>query len=621
MARNRFWGSVLLGSVGVGVLAACGSGDVGNQFDPLGNGGTPDGGVVLGNGDGSGSGGGGGGALPYDNSKPYSDFPASTVLDTRAGSAAPAGLDAMFASSPAPSTAQPCVFEPESNVRYPRNWIAPQVGFTVADPQSNVLEVRVKAENQLNDLVFVSSMPRGTGNRYWVMPDELWEKLRTHSYDKALSISIRTAQLADGGNALTSVSQPYVIETGILPASADGSVVYFSTPPSGATYEASLRGFSTGTEGYPPTSVESFGVLKGEDVEQRSGRANCVGCHSETPDANYVMVGTKQESGAYPAEEYSQAVARVNAQGGASFGSKPSYVSAAATQALARQRIGSTATSPAFWSDSESEHLVLGWLVDEGGAYPGSRKLRTVNLDNGDVKELPTGGAPQGGMPVWSKDGSTVYYTAIKGVIDGRLGGSSPSENAADVYALPFNNGAGGTAVPVPGASSPTENEYYPAISPDGRLLSFTHAPYEGGQAPGIQGNVHANVRVIPAGGGTAVSLEANNAAQCGAGAARTVVSDGLANRWSQWSPTPKTLPDGSTAYFLTFSSGRRKNWDNPNGHWETQLYVTPIVVSPSGQITTYGALYIRSQDPTRGNHTPVWTSAKIENNSAVTVQ
>lgn len=602
MSRKFALGSGFATTVVLGALAACGSTESGNTF-PTGKD-TPDVGdpIIIGGGD------GGTGSSPYDNSKTYADFASTPVL----ADDAPAGIASLFAAAPAASTVSPCVFEPEPNAKFPRNWVAPQVGFTVADAQSNVLEVRVKAANQSNDLVYYAQLPAAdaSGNRRWVMPNAFWEKLRTHSYDKDLSIQIRTAYLASGATALASVSAPYVIDSGILPVSADGSVVYFSTGTEGGI----LQGFSVGTENAPPESAKYFGVVQGSSIEQRpAGSANCVGCHSGSPDPNYMMVGVKDETGGHVSEQYSMSIARVNNEGGANFGTKPSYVSDAATAILKRQRIGATATSPAYWSDTDHKHLVLGWFIDEGNPYPFSRKLRTLNLDDGALEDVPMGGGPQGGMPVWSRDGKTIYYTAIQGVYDGRLGGGSPAEDAADVYALPYKpaNPADAVARPIAGAASPVQNEYYPAVSSDGALLSFTWADYVGGQAVPIQGNAAAQVRVVPAAGGTPITLEANHAVQCSPSAVRSVNTDTNMNRWSQWSPTVKPVDGVGTYYFLAFSSKRRPGAP-------TQLYVTPVLKKTDGSLQHFGALYIRSQDPSRDNHMPVWTDARVQNNVAV---
>ena len=50
-------------------------------------------------------------------------------------------------------------------------------------------------------------------------------------------------------------------------------------------------------------------------------------------------------------------------------------------------------------------------------------------------------------------------------------------KGAADLYQVPYANKAGGAATPVAGASTPDNEEYYPAFSPDDQLIAFTRVP------------------------------------------------------------------------------------------------------------------------------------------------
>ena len=71
-------------------------------------------------------------------------------------------------------------------------------------------------------------------------------------------------------------------------------------------------------------------------------------------------------------------------------------------------------------------------------------------------------------MPSFSDDGSTIVYVSTNAGKDGRLG-----VGEADLYAVPYNAGMGGTATPVAGAAETGVGEFYPAISPDGKLIAF----------------------------------------------------------------------------------------------------------------------------------------------------
>ena len=439
------------------------------------------------------------------------------------------------------------------------------------------------------------------------MSDDVWQALRTHSYDKALSCTVRTAHLDAGGTTLGHLSAPYVIDTGILPVSAEGSIVYFTSST------GTLNGISVGTENAPPTAVSSYGVLRGDVLKQRSGKANCVGCHTETPDDNFVLVSSKFEgAGTTDGDWYGSSVARINANDGSSFGATPSsFAISPLAQVEMGRGVGGTASSKSLWDGSRK--LVVGWFGEkQNTGFSSTRRLKTVDLLSGTATEIPTIGSTAGVLPAWSADGKTIYYTTTKYAFDARVGGGP--DDPADIMAVPFNV-AGGTAnglpVPVNGASDPQAQEFYPAVSPDSEWLGFNRIAYTGSVAPDVGANPinpESNIAVIPAAGGARHDLVANDAMQCPTDVS-TSVRQG--NRWPKWAPTPK-VADGAKYYFVVFSSQRRVG--------VAQLYVAPIMVS-NGVVTSYGALYLRSQDPSTSNHTPVWSSAKVESNPNVLVQ
>jgi hypothetical protein len=214
--------------------------------------------------------------------------------------------------------------------------------------------------------------------------------------------------------------------------------------------------------------------------------------------------------------------------------------------------------------------------------------------------------------PTWSHDGSTIVYVSTNAAKDGRL-----ANGTADLYAVPYNARAGGKAAPVQGASDPAASEYYPAYSPDDRYLAFDRAP--GGQT--MYYNPNAEIFVVPAGGGTAARLAANDPPAC-----TGAKSPGITNSWAKWSPQVTTC-SGKTYYWLIFSSSRGGMLFKPGNLMSgaqvptSQLYVTALVDDGSGKIATYPGLYIWNQ-PTvatgtysgsnQSNHTPTWEVVDI---------
>jgi Tol biopolymer transport system component len=202
--------------------------------------------------------------------------------------------------------------------------------------------------------------------------------------------------------------------------------------------------------------------------------------------------------------------------------------------------------------------------------------------------------------PSWSHDGNTVAYVSTDHFCDGRLGAgcdgvtyNAPADpgSTADIYTVPYAGGAGGTAKPVAGASDPTLQEYYPVFAPDDSLLAFCRAP----NGVNMYDQLQAEVFVIPAAGGTATRLAANDPPAC-----TGQTSPGITNSWPKWGPVALQA-DASTYYWLVFSSTRPGN---------PQLYIT-AVVEKGGKIATYGSIYLWNQPATENNHTPAWDTFK----------
>jgi Tol biopolymer transport system component len=200
-----------------------------------------------------------------------------------------------------------------------------------------------------------------------------------------------------------------------------------------------------------------------------------------------------------------------------------------------------------------------------------------------------TGDANAAAGATFSHDGNTIVYTS-----ESTDNGVLPANG--DLEAIPWNNRAGGSATKLPGASDPTLNEFFPAYSPDDQVIAFTRYPSDGSIA---YSNPLSEVFAIPAGGGSAVRLAANDPPACSG-----VTSPGITNSWPKWAPQAQTVGD-KTYYWVAFSSSRATA---PN----LQLYVTAVVVE-NGTITTYPAFYMWNQPNDESNHTPAWDVFKLE--------
>jgi hypothetical protein len=192
--------------------------------------------------------------------------------------------------------------------------------------------------------------------------------------------------------------------------------------------------------------------------------------------------------------------------------------------------------------------------------------------------------------PSWSHDGKNIVYASTDtGAEDGRMG-----KGASDLVVVPYNNKQGGPVTKVNGASDPGFEEYYPAYSADDSLIAFNRVPQ--GQSMYIAPN--AEVLVVPAGGGTATRLKANDPAACSG-----MASPGVQNTWPKWAPVAPAA-NGKTYHWLIFSSTRA-------GGGKAQLYVTGVVQS-GANLETFPAIYLWNQEPTLNNLIPAWDIFKI---------
>jgi hypothetical protein len=563
-------GIVPIAALGLLALAACGTSEHTSTFDsgpthtttdaghvhPLPHtgpdGGTSDGGNII--------------ATP---SGPVKDFPTPVFDGT-----APSNSASLFGpAAQGAATGGPCIVEPESNVLYPQDWLRPRFRWNAVGGQ-NLFELRLHVKNQIDDLVVYST------NTSWTMPLAMWSSLRTDSPTEPMTLSIRGGVLS--GGTLTGESLGSSTSMEIAPVQATGAIVYWTTSNGTA-----LKGFTVGDE-----SVEQ--VLLPAQVTQTS--TTCIGCHSASPDGEFVGVSLSGPTG------WPNAMALVAPDAG-TVGTPPSYLGAGGAAALARYNLGISSFSRAHWAAGDRREIVA--YDDSGGT---SAALQWIDIEakagatasgtiarNGDTRSA--------GAPSWSHDGNTIAYVSTTHFCDGRLGAgcdgvtytaASDPGSTADVYTVPYANGAGGAAKPVAGASDPSKQEYYPVFSPDDAWLAFVSIP----NGLNMYDQAEAEVSVIPASGGTATRLAANDPPACSAGA-----SPGITNSWPKWGPAALQA-NGSTYYWLVFSSTR-----SPGGL--PQLFITGVVVTGT-KVETHGSIYLWNQPATEGNHTPAWDTFKV---------
>jgi hypothetical protein len=152
--------------------------------------------------------------------------------------------------------------------------------------------------------------------------------------------------------------------------------------------------------------------------------------------------------------------------------------------------------------------------------------------------------------PCWSPDGKTIVFARAKASdlkADTKNFFLSPTKSQEyldtsdglhyDLYRVPFNDGAGGVAEPVKGASNNGMSNYFAKYSPDGRWIVYCQAKSFMFLQP------DSKLHIIPAEGGESQRMLCNTPRM---------------NSWHSWSPNSKWLVFASkphspfTQLFLT---------------------------------------------------------------------
>ena len=188
--------------------------------------------------------------------------------------------------------------------------------------------------------------------------------------------------------------------------------------------------------------------------------------------------------------------------------------------------------------------------------FPIKGILVVYDTETGTFQPLPGADDPEyvQSNPTWSPDGKSIVFARTKAyrkeAIENATGillnendvpefvhGNEPFK--FDLYRVPFNDGRGGTAEPIEGASHNGKSNYFAKFSPDGKWIVFCKAENYMLLMP------DSELYIIPAEGGEARRLRANTPRM---------------NSWHSWS---------SNSRWLVFSSKANTAY--------TQLFLTHI--------------------------------------------
>ncbi|MEO8214812.1 MAG: hypothetical protein ABI560_16545 [Myxococcales bacterium] len=559
--------------------------------------------------------GGSGRGVPVDACTRCTDFNVAPIMET----GVPANAADMFGGTP---SADPvCIVEPEDDTLFPKNWLRPRVKFT--GNNGKLVKITMEAPNQEQVLTAY------TMSDTWILPQNIWLGLHEHQIKEYVTVTVR---VQGGGSGK--------VRFRTAPVSAPGNLIFWAANPAlvdidphlcrppnalaNCANASMLRGFSVGDEKTIPV-LNLSQVMQGSRTD--SGAASpviCVGCHSGMPDTGFVTFVDH-----YPWRAVTASVQGANT--GAVFtGQTPGGLAALQLPGWGPFTYAKQVWGPGLKIGVASLGLANPAAIDYSNGPDANKmpNLAWVNLESpnpGTVMgnwtspsytpggDIMTGNSvgliahtnDLGGatFPDWSHDGETILYASTVGAKSARL-----EMGKTDLYTVPFNMGSGGVATAVPGAASADREEYYPAYSPDDRLIAFTSV--RAGQV--MYANPQAEISVIPASGGTPARLRANDPPRC-----TGKTSPGVNNHWPKWSPDTAGGTEGKY-YWIIFSSNRAgippvKSQYGPMRTVEiSQLYMAPVVMNEFNVPTSYPAIYLWNQPTDSVNTTPAWSTFTI---------
>ena len=418
------------------------------------------------------------------------------------------------------------ILNPLDGALFPPDIAAPTFRWKDANPASETWLISFRFSDGGGESEFRSN------DREWTVPDEQWEIIKGRSVEKVVEVTIRGSNKLDPGSP---ISQDR-ISISTSREAVDAPIFYrevnlpFLTAVKDPAAHIRWRFGPISAKELPPIVLEKMPV--------------CGNCHSFAADGSTLAmeVDSGNDKGSY-------AIAPIEKQIVLDDGKLITWSD--------YKKNDGELTLGLLCQISPDGRYVVGCVKDRALAiyrpnlmfsqlfFPVKGILAIYDREANTIRPLP-GGDDRTYVQTnatWSPDGETLVFARaeaydppgvkhIKSVLlpqeagDDFVNGKRPFKY--DLYRIPFNDGKGGKAEPVEGASNNGMSNYFPKFSPDGKWIVFCKAENFMLLQP------DSELYIMPASGGRPRRLKCNTSRM---------------NSWHSWSPNGKWLVFSSKEY------------------------------------------------------------------------
>ncbi len=249
------------------------------------------------------------------------------------------------------------------------------------------------------------------------------------------------------------------------------------------------RGFFRSSTGHARTVRHPERARRDQADPTEPTTTQCVSCHAASTDGRYLAMFSQEAEESPPG-----------------FDAPNGFLTLLAMPERRVLKQLPHAFMPAF--NPVDHHLVAFGTVDETIGAKDQQMVRksdlqVLDIKTGEVRDVPGANLPDRveNFPMWSPDGKLLTFIRTK---EGEIWHGA--QGHIDVAAIPYNGGAGGTAVDVLGAAQNGKSNYLPIYSPDGRWIVFTQANQ------GFFSQESADLMIVSSAGGEARRLACSSA-------------------------------------------------------------------------------------------------------------